>query len=288
MPEGPEVKLKAKELSKALVGKIYSSVNIISGSIKNSEKSVYVDFRRQISILNKNAKRENIRIKFTKVQSKGKYLYFELHLSQRDTSTDTWKSIGYKYIGNHFMMTGKWSTQPVDDASVEFAYCSGNGNTQSEIFFSDPRGFAYMEVLTRDQITERLKELGPDILEGMPFELFKERFETRPRAALASVLSDQHVVSGIGNYLRSDILWKAKLAPRKTVNTLTDKQWQRLYDAAVDIPQKSYSEGGSGNYMNGNYKMLVYKKDKDPKGNDVVRTKIGSQNVYWVRKLQKE
>jgi endonuclease-8 len=123
----------------------------------------------------------------------------------------------------------------------------------------------------------------------MGLKLFRQRVSAHRRASLANVLHNQRVISGIGNYLRSDILWTARLSPSRTPSTLTDDEWKALYDAVRSITRESYEAGGTAAYQasQGHYEPIIYKKEHDPLGNPIQFKKFGSQNVFWVPKLQK-
>jgi formamidopyrimidine-DNA glycosylase len=45
------------------------------------------------------------------------------------------------------------------------------------------------------------------------------------------LLLDQKVVSGIGNIYVDEILYDARLHPRRKANTLSEGEWKALYDA---------------------------------------------------------
>ena len=271
MPEGPEVRIVAERLHKLLAGKKYVSITPIGGSIKSSTRPIHANFRDEIAKLNNIALRNDAQLKFTRVLSKGKYIYFELQLIHKLNGTE---SIGYKYIGNHLMLTGRWTDVP-DNASVELVYEGGS------IYFTDTRQFGYLEVLTQKELRNNLDQLGPNVLDTITIEQFKERINMRPRAAIASVLSDQSILSGIGNYLRSDILWKARIDPKRASVSFKESEWKALHAAVASVPQDSYKKGGSFDYVDdGKYKMLIYKKKEDPLGNKVTFETIGGQRVY--------
>src|SRR5439155_2031458 len=69
--------------------------------------------------------------------------------------------------------------------------------------------------------------LGPDALSvGGPE--FQDRLGRR-RGGVKAALMDQRLVAGIGNILADEILWQARLHPRRTVESLSPDERLRLY-----------------------------------------------------------
>jgi formamidopyrimidine-DNA glycosylase len=292
MPEGPEVRKTANMLSHELVSKTLVKIKINGGASKESNTPIHVRFRRAVASLNALAARENTQIKFTKVASKGKYLYIEIQNLLLDPASGHWKSVGYKYLGCHMMLTGKWRTEPPPRPGVEILYrdsSSESVDNVERVYFDDARRLGYLELLTRPQLDAVLDSMGPDILGKMTPKTFRTQLSRSGRAALANALHNQQLISGIGNYLRSDILWSARLAPDRKVNSLTDAEWKRLYEAARSVTRESCNSGATSYYTGAQtpgYQFRVYKQTHDPKGNPVQTKKYGSQTVYWVPRVQ--
>lgn len=77
----------------------------------------------------------------------------------------------------------------------------------------------------------QLKDIGPDPLSPQfPPELFLTRVRAMANRALASALTDQHVVAGIGNHLKCEILFAARLAPDIRVSDMYASQLSALIE----------------------------------------------------------
>ena len=76
-----------------------------------------------------------------------------------------------------------------------------------------------------------LKKIGPDVLdnettsETIINRLHNKKFHNR---ALGSILLDQSFISGLGNYLRSEILFFSELNHNQKSSMLNDKQIEKL------------------------------------------------------------
>jgi len=295
MPEGPEVAVRAQELNLLLVGKKYLEVKVISGSYKNKKDEVHSSFRSGIASLNRIAKKPGSKLQFTRVGAKGKYMYFELQLFLENPQSGNWESKGYKYIGTHFMMTGKWLTQPAEHTRVELFYEKPGEVPNSDednykiLYYDDLRDFGQLAVLTKSQLQEELNRLGPDILGKMTEKKFQDALEPANRSMVASALKEQNLISGIGNYMRADILYLAKIAPKRKLLSLNDHEWKALYEASRKVARDSFEAGGTAAYNSesGHYVPIIYGKKKDPNGNSIETMKNGGQTIYWVPKIQK-
>ena len=92
-----------------------------------------------------------------------------------------------------------------------------------------------------------LSRLGPDVLgpdlEWRPLahRLNEARFRNR---SLASLYLDQRFVAGIGNYLRSEILFAARLDPASRPRELSQRERNELARQTLKISRRAYETGG--------------------------------------------
>lgn len=92
-----------------------------------------------------------------------------------------------------------------------------------------------------------LAKLGPDLLdEATKPSTVRQRMESRPfvRRSLGALLLDQSFLSGVGNYLRSEILFHAGIAPHRRPADLTDAERTTLARAAITISGRAYRMRG--------------------------------------------
>ncbi len=99
------------------------------------------------------------------------------------------------------------------------------------LFLRDQTGFSRARVLDARQLEERLSSLGPEPLgEGFGVEYLRETIGSR-RAQIKPLILDQKVVAGIGNIYADEILFDARLHPRRKADTLSDEEWATLRGA---------------------------------------------------------
>ncbi|SHG75587.1 endonuclease-8 [Marisediminitalea aggregata] len=92
-----------------------------------------------------------------------------------------------------------------------------------------------------------LVKLGPDVLNDCPSveeiteRLMMTRFQGRK---LASLYLDQAFLAGIGNYLRSEILFFAGVHPDLRPKDLTAEQLKALACVSIEVTQRAYKTAG--------------------------------------------
>ncbi|MFO1314479.1 MAG: endonuclease VIII [Burkholderiales bacterium] len=95
-----------------------------------------------------------------------------------------------------------------------------------------------------------LARLGPDALaRETTMRTIAERVADPrfARSSLAALLLSQAFVAGLGNYLRSEILFAARLAPELRAGELSPAQRASLAKAIFALPRLSYRTGGVTN-----------------------------------------
>ena len=92
-----------------------------------------------------------------------------------------------------------------------------------------------------------LSKLGPDVLDPNLSETFLIDHMKQPRfraKRLHSLLLDQHFIAGIGNYLRSEILFDARLHPERKLVDLTNRERVKLARSTLKLSIRSSRHGG--------------------------------------------
>ena len=108
----------------------------------------------------------------------------------------------------------------------------------SQIELLDDAGLAqhpYLEKLGPDVLDERLVAADVEAL------LREKRFAGR---RLGHLLLDQGFLAGLGNYLRSEIAFEARLHPDRCPRDLTRNERRRLARAAIRVSRRAYRSGG--------------------------------------------
>jgi endonuclease-8 len=94
---------------------------------------------------------------------------------------------------------------------------------------------------------DSLREIGPDIC-AVPFDsgLFLERLNAPANLdeEIAPVLLKQSVAAGLGNYLKSDILFECGINPWTPVRDLTPREQECLASTIPEVSQRALRNSG--------------------------------------------
>nr|MBA4115571.1 formamidopyrimidine-DNA glycosylase [Rubrobacter sp.] len=105
------------------------------------------------------------------------------------------------------------------------------------LFLRDETGFTRARLLDARELEARLSTIGLEPF-GEEFrengaEYLREKLSSR-RAQIKSLLLDQKVVAGIGNIYVDEILYDARLHPRRKANTISPEGWKGLHAAILE------------------------------------------------------
>jgi formamidopyrimidine-DNA glycosylase len=204
MPELPEVETIKEDLRELVVGSEVERAEVLDSSLM--EQPSTEEFVRRM---------EGAGI--TGARRRAKHLIVEL---------DSGDSLVFQLkIGGQLLLV-----PPVEEpgtALMLVLYLDG----ERRLFLRDETGFTRARLLDAGELEERLSSLGPEPLEdGFQADYLPRKIGSR-RAQIKPLLLDQKVVSGIGNIYVDEILYDARLHPRRKANTLYEGEWKALYDA---------------------------------------------------------
>jgi endonuclease-8 len=142
-----------------------------------------------------------------------------------------------------------------------------------------------------------LQRIGPDVLDplvstdAVDARLDSPRFRGR---ALSALLLDQAFLAGMGNYLRSEVLFRARIAPQRRPRDLDDAQRRTLAEALLAIPRQSYltrgirrARGMRADYLTDTpqgFRFRVFDRAGEPCetcASPIVRSEAGGRRLYW-------
>lgn len=217
MPEGPEIRKAADKLEKAIAYQQTEEVFFAFDHLKPYEAKLAGQT-------------------ITRISTHGKALvtHFQNGLC----------------VYSHNQLYGKWM--------VRKAYSYPNTNRQLRFAIHTPKKSALLysasdiEVLHEDEVTDHpfIQRLGPDILDAAvtPEHIFDwVQSKAFYRRRFTTLLLDQGFLCGVGNYLRTEILFVSRIHPTHRPTDCDREQLARFADAALAIPRQSYENNGITN-----------------------------------------
>jgi len=146
----------------------------------------------------------------------------------------------------HLMMTGKLWLLGLDEPQTKFDGALFELEPLGKkLVFYDQRRFGKVKLLKSGELS-KLKEysqLGPDGLE-VSKEDFIGRVKNRSRM-LKPLLTDQSVISGLGNIYVDESLFVAKIHPQAVSSRLSRQKLEELFDAVRKVLKRAIRAGGS-------------------------------------------
>jgi formamidopyrimidine-DNA glycosylase len=290
MPEGVEIYIQINKLKPKCLGKTIVEINRNNRFQKNGIK---------------NPEMVALPLKVIDVWSRGKVIIFE--------TVDRNNEI--LYITSQLGMSGQWVFEPHEHSNLWISFGEpspthpGYWQVNETIWYDDMKHFGSIGFY-RD-LTEIWKRHGPclmlttlinngeiDIkhlkpdqklvsLELYSKEIKNKRFKSK---RIAEFMMDQTRVAGVGNYLRAEILYQARISPERLLTSLSDSDIKTLYESTLDVMYRSYIAKGKyhvGQECGSGFKMLAYKQLYDPNGYRVVTFPDKNDRMcYYVPEIQ--
>jgi endonuclease VIII len=272
MPEGPEIKRAADKIAQAIAHQPIVSLFFAFDHLKPYE--LILKGREILS-----------------VQPKGKAL-----LIRFDNSLS---------IYSHNQLYGVWMIRKAHDypATQRQLRLAIHTEKKSALLYSASE----IEVMDEVAIAHHpfLSRLGPDVLdESISLEQVMQRFQDKKfhRRGLVALLLDQHFLGGLGNYLRSEVLFVARVHPSYRPIDCSPQQIAALAKAAIALPHQSYVSNGITNDLQlaqrlkaqgkrrSDYRHYVFGREGKPCyvcGTTILRQELGGRRCYLCPHCQK-
>lgn len=301
MPEGPEIIITTQYLKTKLKKKKIESIHVLSGRYTHQcLKGLDLTSSTPLTI--------------DTVDSKGKFLWMQL--------TDNTGQI--IYMMNTFGMTGRWSFHKSASCRIKMVVQStSDPHKKYDLYYVDARNFGTIEFTTSEQtLQKKINKLAPDVLktnmdDSDLVRMIKHYLSSskKDKNLVKSLMDQEAIVSGIGNYLIAEILYDAKLNPHRSLNSLTESELKTLAHSIRKISKEAYYNNSSGymehfkvfmkthaaridskkfpNYhpdikSKKGFTFKVYQKEQDPDGNKVENDEIvKDRTIHWVKEVQK-
>ena len=214
MPEGPEIRRAGDRISKVLAGKEIIESNFIYEPLRDKEEIVK---NKNIKDITTRGKAMLIRFKNDWTMYSHNQLYGRWTINLNTTKINSNRSLRVVFKTNKHTVR-LWSATDIDIFPT---------SEENEHSF--------------------LKKIGPDILnESCSIKLIEERLTSKSfyKKKASTLMLDQTVFAGLGNYLRSEILFDAKIHPDDRpfdLEKTTITQWAK---SIKNISHLAYKTGG--------------------------------------------
>lgn len=273
MPEGPEIWRAADQISNALANKEVKEIFFAFDELRPYKKSLL-----------------NVKVRSVTPRGKAIITSFDNNLN----------------LYSHNQLYGKWMIR--DRGKVP----DTNRSLRVAIHTSDTSAFLYsaseIEMLQDEEVAKHpyIKKLGPDVVH--PKTTYQEvlarfRSDSYRNRKLSTLLLDQGFLSGVGNYLRSEILFCAGVDPDVRRRDCSKQQLEALAKYSIELARRSYETGGlttsedlvralkEEGATRKEYRHYVYGREGKPCykcGKEIKVIKTGGRKVYYCNTEQKK
>ena len=270
MPESPEVLHLSQKINENIKNKSLVSVKILKGRyITHGPPNNYKEFIKQLPL------------KCLNIHKKGKVIFFYFE--------NNWCLISKLGMSGWWFFENESPDWLPKYENVIFEF------KNIKLIFTDFRNFGTL-TFTNDQqhIEKEITKLAPDITDKRTtFKILLDRINNLSLSQQNQLLEDiiinqKIIVSGIGNYLKAEILYDAKINPLRKVQSLSKEEWYQFYHSTKKIIKKmlkALESNDPDKYMSS---MKIYGRKTDPFGNKIRthKTKTG-RTTYYVPQKQK-
>jgi formamidopyrimidine-DNA glycosylase len=193
----------------------------------------------------------------------------ELTSANRIGKTMWLETDGGPDLGIHLGMSGRIAIdEELDKRWDRFALTFADGG---RLALRDKRR------LGRIRLEPDLSRLGPDAAVATRAE-FRERVG-RGGGPIKARIMDQGVVAGVGNLLADEILWQARIDPRRPANALSEDEVDGLRRAMRAAVRNAVRNGGAHTGVLNEHRV---RDGHCPRcGAALSRTRIGGRTTYW-------
>jgi DNA-formamidopyrimidine glycosylase len=276
MPEVAEVFLMGFQTSEKYKNSFLNSITFHKKPGKKTKNCTYDTLDELKKLLPK---------KIEKIYSRGKKVVIQLESNI--------------YIVVSPLMTGGLTFTKGEHSHTEFNF-TDEKKEESILYFDDKLHWGLVNTyLNKSSFDEKMKDIGPDwINEKITLDFFTQKIKNKriKTNQIVQFITNQKYISGIGNYLKAEILYDAKIKPDRILEELSDKDIETLYNSTIKIVNISLKSNGltikdykTPSDEKGIFDTCVYNKTTDPLGNPVIigNFKDGERSTYWCPTVQK-
>lgn len=162
-------------------------------------------------------------------------------------------------------MTGQFLNQSIENTNKSgprwyIELMDTETGTRSLIYYRDTRNFGTLRFsLSEKEFADKIDSLGPDMLDvGQTTEdvFLSAMIKSSQRRNVCKFLMDQSKISGIGNYILAEGLYRARIDPFAALVEISTEQRRRLFKELRDVIVTSYESQGLTRPNGGTYRSM--------------------------------
>lgn len=274
MPEAPEILASSLKLRRviSLLGEI-TQITIHGNRSLKLQREVGKVFKPPMKIID--------------VFSKGKFIVWKIRRGGR-----------ISYIGQSSGLSGIWEVYTAAQFSkvvnaaafINKVPIISLSSKKYILLYCDQRHFSKFKIMSAENVNKKLKKIGADIISDKMNEELAAAIKLKySKLSIAAALMKQDIVAGIGNKLKSEILYRCNIYPGKKVKDLSKAAIFNILVSAAKL-SRIYFRVQMENYGNRLYDIdneqytFIYGKDIAKDGREVQRAVFeDGRTTYYVK-----
>jgi formamidopyrimidine-DNA glycosylase len=281
MPELPEVETVCRVLRHALQGKRITHVEVTPDSIVLSR---HAPAAIEKALLGRTVRAVGRRGKFFWLTLSGEGPTVFGHLGMSGWIREL-NQTGTRLHGH-----GK---APFDDEQgrPRFLKLGVRTRSGSAVVFTDPRRLGRIWLGADAEREPRVKRLGPDAFDDLPSVDELVALFGRRKIPIKAVLLDQGALAGIGNWIADEVLYQARIAPKRPAASLSRAEVTALRRAIRSVLARAVSVGADHERFPKSWlfehRWGGSRGAEQIGGQRIVREEVGGRTTAWVPTRQK-
>ncbi|UII55144.1 DNA-formamidopyrimidine glycosylase [Cytobacillus spongiae] len=202
---------------------------------------------------------------------------------------------------SHLRMEGRYGLFQKEDETEKHTHVIFYFSDGTELRYKDVRKFGTMHLFTKGEERNELplSQLGPEPLaEQFTLDELKQKLLKTTRN-IKSALLDQRLVVGLGNIYVDEALFRARIHPERSAQSLTDREFEVLHQEIIATLTEAVEQGGSTirSYVNSQgqigmfqLQLFVYGRKGEPCrvcGATLEKTVVGGRGTVFCPNCQK-
>lgn len=256
MPEGPEVKIASNYFNSFFNESKIIKFTIITDYYKKKYNEVFKTVNTNIN-------------NYPKTYTIGKNIFINLN-----------NQLVFNF---HLGMTGGWSQK-----KIKHCHFIVSDNRKS-LFFQDVRKFGNMRIFKEEQIEQlynkKIDILNPNYDPKYHIKYLEEKIKGDNK--ICKIMMNQKLFPGVGNYIKSESLFAAKIHPEEKWKNLSFRKKTKLIKKTTEIMTKSLECGGAElkDFKNpfhiSNFNLNIYGKNLTPQKKPVTSILTSDNRKSW-------
>lgn len=186
----------------------------------------------------------------------------------------------------HFGMSGWLEYFSSEESEPKYSKVIFRFNNGYSLAYISIRMFGKLDLAESLETFKKKKNLGPDAYK-MSFDEFQGAINRRT-AIMKSALLNQDIVCGIGNIYSDEILFKAKIHPKRKINTLNENELEMLFKSIKEVLEYGITHEGELNTYSNSF-LIPHRNEEEhcPKcGSIINRYEISGRHGFYCPKCQ--